>query len=79
LTAYVGLVAEANKIRGRARAELYSALADLVAKLAIGTPEQHWAPSDLRDKLQNFRQRYPRLHKTLVKKLGELHGFHANG
>jgi len=73
LTAYVLAHAGATKVRGvrwmGVKGEL-AGLASLVTK-------KRWRPSDLRGKLRKFEQDYPRLHKLLLRKLDELHRFHA--
>lgn len=78
LTAYVTLVADANKIRGQDRARLCSTLARL-ANLVAWKADNLWSPSDLQGKLDKFGKDHPRLHKLLVKKLDELHRFHSAG
>ena len=73
LTAYVLAHAGATKVRGLrwmgVKGEL-AGLASLVTK-------KRWRPSDLREKLRKFEMDYPRLYKLLVRKLDELHHFHA--
>jgi hypothetical protein len=73
LTAYVGEHADARKFRGRTRELMDNALGGLATRVT----DKHWSPSNLRDKLDKFKKHYPRLHKLLVKKLDELHRFHA--
>ena len=36
-----------------------------------------WRPSDLSGKLRKFGKDHPRLHRLLVRKLDELHRYHA--
>lgn len=72
LTAYVTAHAD-MKTRGRRGDSVDAAL----AKLASMVSGRTWRPSDLREKLRKFEQDYPRLYKLLVRKLGELHRFHA--
>src|ERR1035437_8119081 len=48
-------------------------LADLVCKL-MGA-EDAWSPSELKDKLESFRQDHPLLYRRLEQKLTELHRF----
>ena len=46
-------------------------LVDLLSKI-MGA-DQSWSPSELKDKVESFRQDHPRLHKLLDKRLSELH------
>ncbi len=73
LTAYVLKHADAKKIHGQAQAGVDNALARL-ASMASG---KRWSPSDLRQKLSKFEKDHERLYKLLVRKLDELHRFHA--
>jgi hypothetical protein len=73
LTAYVLAHAGATKVRGLRRVGVKGELADLASLVT----KKRWRPSDLCEKLRKFEQAYPRLHKVLMCKLGELHGYHA--
>jgi hypothetical protein len=73
LTAYVLTHADAGEIRGRRGGGVDKALAGL-ASMVSG---RKWSPSDLREKLRKFEKDHERLHKLLVRKLDELHRFHA--
>jgi hypothetical protein len=73
LTAYVPAHADAKKIRERRGNGVDNALAGLASLVT----EREWSPSDLRVKLRKFEKDHPRLYKLLVRKLDELHSFHA--
>lgn len=73
LTAYVDLRVGASELRGRSKASLYDAVADLLDRMTDRT----WSPSDLSDKLNKFKEDHKRLYKRLSKKLAELHDFHS--
>jgi hypothetical protein len=73
LTAYVLGHADATKVRGRR----WQGVDEALARLAGMLTKRKLSPSDLRAKLRKFEQDYPRLHKLLVRKLDELHRFHA--
>jgi hypothetical protein len=73
LTTYVREHADARKIRGRRDKSVDTALAGLASLVT----KRAWSPSDLRAKLRKFEADHPRLHKLLVRKLDELHRFHA--
>ena len=73
LTAYVLAHAEAKEIRGRRGDGVDTALAGIACLVTKRT----WSPSDLRAKLRKFEKDHPRLYKRLVRKLDELHRFHA--
>jgi hypothetical protein len=73
LTAYVLSHAQAPKVRGLRWMGVDKELAGLASLVA----ETAWSPSDLRAKLREFEKDHPRLYKLLVRKLDELHGFHA--
>lgn len=75
LTAYVLAHADARKTRGRRGDGVDNALAGL-ASMVSG---RKWAPSGLREKLRKFEKDHERLYKLLVRKLDELHRFHAGG
>jgi len=76
LTAYRDCMVDAKKIQGRARARLDKAVADL-ANLVVGEPDKQWSPTDLREKLQEFRQDHERLYWLLRRKLADLHRHHT--
>ena len=73
LTAYVLAHADAREILGRRGDGVDTALADLASMVSGRT----WSPSDLREKLRKFEKDHERLYKLLVRKLDELHSFHA--
>ena len=73
LTAYVLAHADASKIRRRRRDGVDKALAGLASMVT----KREWSPSDLLAKLRKFERDHPRLYKLLVRKLDELHRFHA--
>ena len=73
LTAYVLAHAGARKVRGLR----WKGVKGELAGLASLVTKKRWRPSDLRGKLRKFEQDYPRLHKLLLRKLDELHRFHA--
>ena len=73
LTAYVLAHADAGKTSKRRRNGVDEALAGLARILT----KKKLSPSDLRAKLRKFEKDHPRLYKLLVRKLYELHRFHA--
>ena len=73
LTAYVLGYADARKVR----AQRWMGVKRELAGLASLVTKKKWSPSDLRGKLRKFERDYPRLHKLLLRKLDELHRFHA--
>ena len=73
LTAYVLAHADPRKVPGGRRDGVDKALADLASLVT----KREWPPSDLRAKLRKFERNHPRLHRLLVRKLDELHRFHA--
>jgi hypothetical protein len=73
LTAYVLRHADPRKVAGGRRNGVDKAHAGLVRILT----KRKLSPSDLRAKLRKFERDYPRLHRLLVRKLDELHRFHA--
>jgi hypothetical protein len=73
LTAYVLSHAQATKVRGLR----WMGVDNELAGLASLVTERAWSPSDLRAKLRKFEKDHPRLYKLLVRKLDELHSFHA--
>jgi hypothetical protein len=75
LTAYVLAHADARKVRGRRWMGVKKELATLGSLVT----KKKWSPSDLRGKLRKFEHDHPRLHKLLLRKLDELHRFHAGG
>ncbi len=74
LTAYVLGHADATKVRGRR----WQGVGKELAGLASLVTERKLSPSDLRAKLRKFRKDHERLYKLLVRKLDELHRFHAD-
>jgi hypothetical protein len=73
LTAYVLSHAQATKVRGLRWMGVDKELAGLASLVT----KKRWRPSDLREKLRKFEKDHERLHKLLVRKLDELHRFHA--
>ena len=73
LTTYVLAHADAREIQGRRGDGVDTALAGLASLVT----KRAWSPSDLREKLRKFEKDHPRLYKLLVRKLDELHRFHA--
>jgi len=73
LTAYVLTHADARKVRGRR----WEGVDNELAGLASLVTKRAWSPSDLRAKLRKFEKDHERLYKLLVRKLDELHRFHA--
>lgn len=73
LTAYVLTHANKKETPGRRRDGVDEALAGLARILT----KKKLSPSDLRAKLRKFEKDHPRLYKLLVRKLYELHRFHA--
>ena len=71
LTAYVEKYALPAEIRGRGWGG-----DNVLAGLAYHVTGKEWDSSDLREKLTDFRRRYPNLQKLLIKKLKDLHDFH---
>jgi len=75
LTAYVLAHAQAPKVRGLR----WKGVKRELAGLASLVTKKKWSPSDLREKLRKFERDHPRLNRILLRKLGELHRFHAPG
>jgi len=73
LTAYVLSHAQATKVRSLR----WMGVDNELAGLASLVTERARSPSDLRAKLRKFGKDHPRLYKLLVRKLDELHSFHA--
>ena len=73
LTAYVLSHADARKIHGQAQTGVDNAL----ARLASTVSHKAWSPSDLREKLRKFEKDHERLYKLLMRKLDDLHRYHA--
>jgi len=73
LTAYVLKCADARKVKEQRRMGVKGELAGLASLVT----KREWRPSDLREKLRKFENDHPRLYKLLVRKLDELHRFHA--
>jgi hypothetical protein len=73
LTAYVLRHAAPRKVAGGRRDGVDKALAGLASLVT----KRKFSPSDLRGKLREFGKDHPRLHRLLVRKLDELHRFHA--
>jgi hypothetical protein len=72
------VLADSKKASGdrRARRTHLPAANVLVNLLSmIMGADQSWSPSELKDKVESFRQKEPRLYRLLENKLTELHKF----
>jgi hypothetical protein len=72
------VLADSKKASGGKRARkthlpAANVLANLLSMI-MGT-DQSWSPSELKEKVESFRQDYPRLHRLLDQRLSELHRF----
>lgn len=91
LTCYVSRHADQGKLRSpkvksvmkgpkkasgdlRARRSV-EAPGNVLAELATQAAGKSWSPSELKEKVESFRQDYPRLYRLLEEKLTELHKF----